>query len=449
MANLNINIINPTISLISRPSTSSTKCESTFEFTIKSTPNASITIAATLPKDILNNDDLRELSYNLGSGFNLVTTQINNSANYPFITDTYIKKKDIVLNNTGEAKVRIVLSNSEQSGVYYTTKFYIKDNTNNKEETKEFTRYDDSIKCRVGLEPIAISDGFTVIKGTQSSIDILKNDERLHYIPDFNVVTILTQPLHGTAVFEFGTVKYIHNGNNATSDVFLYNVETPNGLSNTAIVDIVIDQDVQTIDNETYVFIGFDSSGSMDETLPILNAMITNELYTKLRPYYNSDTDYNEKVKVISFNTERFLEFTKDRINQNPNKKIVTLIFQNEAAFSVPSQPSYETDNVNDPRRPAFVQDLDNIRTKLSDPNVIFNSVLFQVVSGDDPQWFKRWLEWVENGEGVYSGNNGFSNIPNIRISYDVKGNLAQGASGQYYTDLIVTELNSLGFNIT
>jgi len=242
MAKMNINIINPTISLISRPVTSSNKCESISEFTIKSTPNASITIAATIPTDTLNGDDLRELSYDLGAGYNTVSTKINIDTEYPFISDPYIKKIETVLNDTGEAKVRVVLANSEEAGKFYTTQVFVKDNTNNKEETKKFTRYDDNIKCKIGSEPIAVDDNYTVTKGTQNSLDITKNDERLHYITDLNKITFVTQPTHGTVDFILGSASYKNNGDAATSDSFTYTVETPNGLSNVATVNISINE---------------------------------------------------------------------------------------------------------------------------------------------------------------------------------------------------------------
>ena len=473
MANLNINIINPTISLISRPSTSSTKCESTLEFTIKSTPFASITIVATHPEDNINKDDLRELSYDLGAGYKLINSQFNNGTSYPFINDVVVKRKTVTLNSTGEAKVRVVLANSEQSGVYYTTRVYVRDNTNNKEETKEFTRYDDSIKCRVGLEPIAVDDSVTITKGTSVNIFVLENDIRIHYLFGYNKITITSQPQHGVAELGFGGIKYIHNGNTATSDSFTYTVETPNGLSNVATVNITVEQEQKEIKADTKIIILFDNSGSMDSTLPFLQEMVsdqTSPTYTTLQetliPHYGSKSNYDNNVKIVNMGVgdkegERFLRKAHQSItNQQPMTDTIILAFQDESWYvyqAVP--PSGINQTPNDPLVPKYAQDINDFNFVIDNYELDFNMVLFQVKIYDPSEtggagtfydYFKDWLIWVKNGEGSYAGRKGLSIQDNVNIRYDVDGGGQPGeASAEYYKNLIITELNNLGFNIT
>ena len=457
MAKLIIDIINPTISLISKPSTSSNKCEGTLEFTIKSTPNASIIIVATIPSGQVSKDDLRELAYDLGSGYQLAPNFYRTTAQYPFLsTDQWTKYKEITLNNTGEAKVRVVLANSEKAGEYLTTKVYVKDVTNNKEETKEFTRYNDDIKCKIGLEPIAINDNATIDSGTSKNIYILQNDERIHYIPDLNNVTILTQPTHGTVSWLFGYARYTNNGDGATTDFFTYTVETPNGLSNTATVNITINQAPLVIENDTNIRIYFDASGSMNSTLSPLQSMRDTLLKDKLISYYNNDINlYNSKVKIleVALNSPHSAAYENpfamlNYENETISGKVISLVFQDEAdIFAVPPFSINSPSNVNHNR------ELPILRNRLNNfADNYYNGVLFQIatIAGtqgeqDEIDAFRTYMDAINSGKGVYSGTNGLSDKSEVRIKLDV----TPASTAQYYTDLIVEELNNLGFNIT
>lgn len=454
MAKMNINIINPTISLISRPNTSSSKCESTFEFTIRSTPNASITIAATLPTDILTNDDLREFSYDLGSGYNLTITSFNNPTKYPFVSNMYIRKRDIILNNTGEAKVRVVLSNSEEAGKYYTTKVFIKDNTNNKEETKEFTRYDDSVKCKVGSEPIARNDNYTVTSGTHKNLDITKNDERLHYIPDYNKITFVTLPQHGTVTFIFGVANYINNGDGATSDSFTYTVETPDGLSNVATVTINIEAKA-VISTSTKINIWIDGSGSLTYERGVLEDIKNNELKTKLLKFYDDEDDYNKKVQVLNTTgnhkeAERFLRFVSSDLSQEGNT--IAFIFQNEANtestfFNI--EKGYHDSNCgfseHSKRLKAYDEDINTFHSRIDNYQQDYYLALFPIELCDG---FGKLIEAMVTGIGNFNGKKGLSTLENVMYEH-IEGFFDSSEIREIYTDKIVNALTTLGFNIT
>lgn len=468
MGNMNINIINPVINLVSTPRTSSNKCESTFEFTIKSTPYASVTIAATIPSGTLNKDDLRELAYDLGSGYKLAPNVYRTSTMYPFLSDAqFIKYKEVKLNSTGQAKVRVVLANSEEEGIYLGTTVYVKDYTNDKESSKTFVRYNDSIKCKVGQEPVAIDDKYTVNTGSETNFFILNNDLRLHYIPDFNAVTIITQPSHGTVTFMFGYAKYINNGDGATTDSFTYTIETPTGLSSVATVSINVVQpntptnpnpDAPTIDGDTKLYILFDDSGSMFETLPLLEEMRDTETSTEydtlqslLIPHYGSKANYLENVKISYMGDakvgERFLKSTYEKLN--PNGNTIVLIFQDESAGHY--QGGTEQ-TANDPLQPEYFRDITDFNIQVDNYDKQLNVVMFQIktyLEGTYYHDFKKFMKWVKGGVGNYARNSGLAYRNNFQVRYDVDGGGQPGiASAEYYTNLVKEELNKLGFNL-
>lgn len=89
--------------------------------------------------------------------------------------------------------------------------------------------------------PVANDDSASVVAGGSVNIDVLANDDD----PDDDplVVTIETQPSHGTATVEGdGTIIYTHNGDTATSDSFQYRITDPDGAFDVATVSITIQQ---------------------------------------------------------------------------------------------------------------------------------------------------------------------------------------------------------------
>jgi len=97
------------------------------------------------------------------------------------------------------------------------------------------------------LSPYAIDDGAQVNEGECIEIPVVNND----YDPDGpnidpTTVVVTSDPSHGTAVVDpvTGVVTYCHNGDDATSDSFLYRVKNLNGTwTNIATVTISIIQD--------------------------------------------------------------------------------------------------------------------------------------------------------------------------------------------------------------
>jgi hypothetical protein len=445
MANLNINITRPTISLITRVRESQNKCEKVLTFTIKSTPNATIDLMGFIvdeaPIGAFTDDYIRDFSVDKGSGFVRVPNVTSLPSGIIASDGKYYRHLPFSLNSTGEAKVRMILENNGSSFLNSSkARVIVSDTTNNKVATKTFINYSTNVRCQLGLEPEAVDDIYDVSIDRDSTLNILKNDIRVTN-SSYSLITIEQQPAYGTIEVRDKDVIYTPvSAVDGQSDTFTYSVETLRGYSNIATVTLNTVKEV--IDNNTKINVFFDGSGSMENTLPILQSMVDNELKTKLLTYYNSSVDYEEKVKVINMGVdERFLKHINNKLDYTVNN--IFLIFQNESAGH------YQTGTADDTLRPEYVTDIDAFHDNLNSNAPQFNAVMFQVDSGDDPAGFKRWLGFVKNGEDNYSGNKGLSNIDTFTIRNDVFGTIPDGASGQYYTDLIVEELNKLGFEIT
>ncbi|CAN5613021.1 hypothetical protein BH23CHL7_BH23CHL7_07600 [soil metagenome] len=95
-----------------------------------------------------------------------------------------------------------------------------------------------------GEAPVASNDSASVDAGMSVNIDVLANDSDPTYPNSDLTVTIESAPSHGTAVVETDqTITYDHNGNNATSDSFVYRVTNPDGGFDSATVSITINQE--------------------------------------------------------------------------------------------------------------------------------------------------------------------------------------------------------------
>jgi hypothetical protein len=203
-----------------------------------------------------------------------------------------------------------------------------------------------------------------------------------------------------------------------------------------------------TIDNDTNIFIYFDSSSSMDETLAPLQTMRDTLLKDALLPYYNNDEAlYNSKVNVYQEPNERGLQML-NIMGQTPTSgKIIALVFQDEAE-PVYHDPQYWS--INDARKTGFNDDLAILRSRLdSYPAEHYKAVMFHVKSFDYEalgytDHFKALLKAIKYGSGQYSGINGLSDRNEFNYKFDIKN----GDTPEYYRDVIVNALEELGFTI-
>ncbi|WP_335952425.1 MULTISPECIES: Ig-like domain-containing protein, partial [Acinetobacter] len=90
--------------------------------------------------------------------------------------------------------------------------------------------------------PVANDDTATVDEGDTVVIAVKGNDTDAEDGTPAGVVTIVGAPANGTVTVNAnGTVSYVHDGSETTSDSFTYTVTDSNGVvSNTATVNITV-----------------------------------------------------------------------------------------------------------------------------------------------------------------------------------------------------------------
>lgn len=196
-------------------------------------------------------------------------------------------------------------------------------------------------------------------------------------------------------------------------------------------------------DDETKLFIFFDSSGSMNSTLPPLNTMRDTLLKDRLLPIYDNDSDkYDENVKVISNASERTFDILNLFNETPPSGNVVVLTFQDEAVA-----PYYNPYGLNFIIKPLYYSDMETFKDRLSSfPPNYYRGCIFQVTYDRTPLQvkFKEFIQMVENGITPLTVETSLADRNEVNFYYDV----TNGGTPQYYMDLIVNALNNLGYNI-
>lgn len=90
--------------------------------------------------------------------------------------------------------------------------------------------------------PVAENDTATAAEGGTATVDISANDSDSDGDINVDSIAIVTQPLNGTVTVNGdGTITYLHNGGETTSDSFTYTINDNNGtVSNIATVNITV-----------------------------------------------------------------------------------------------------------------------------------------------------------------------------------------------------------------
>ncbi|MEK0424627.1 MAG: hypothetical protein RJB11_718 [Planctomycetota bacterium] len=90
--------------------------------------------------------------------------------------------------------------------------------------------------------PVAVNDSATIPSNIAAIVDLAVNDFDKDDGLDLASIAIGTQPSHGTLTVQTdGKVSYVHDGSEATSDVFTYRIRDKSGqLSNEATVSLTI-----------------------------------------------------------------------------------------------------------------------------------------------------------------------------------------------------------------
>ena len=199
------------------------------------------------------------------------------------------------------------------------------------------------------------------------------------------------------------------------------------------------------IDEDTNIYIYFDSSGSMDGTLSPLQEMRSTLLKDALIALYDNDENaYNNKVKVISVSDERTFNMLNIQ-GESPSGNVIAMVFQDEAEYIY--HTGYTGWDENTTRTGAFDSDITTLRTRLNSFAVnYYRGVIFQVETPGYVAFtnFKSLIDYVENGTGNYSGNFGLSD----RIEFGYNYGVTPSATPAYYADLIVDALEDLGYEL-
>ena len=197
------------------------------------------------------------------------------------------------------------------------------------------------------------------------------------------------------------------------------------------------------IDTDTYLYIYFDASGSMNSTLAPLQEMQSNYLQDSLIQFYNNDVDiYTSHVSVLTFNDEKtFLTLNKETqsLSIAGTKKIVNIVFQDE------STPYSAEDYFPTTPTSTYLSDIEALRDSTVDfiGTLKYTGIIFQVNYSYNA--FKEFLQATEYGTGNYAGVNGLSDrLDQFVYYYDI----TNGGTAVYYTNLLMSALRELGFNL-
>ena len=199
------------------------------------------------------------------------------------------------------------------------------------------------------------------------------------------------------------------------------------------------------IDEDTEIYIYFDSSGSMNSTLAPLQTMRNTLLKDALLPLYGNDEDeYDAKVRVIENGTERTFNMLNIE-GDTPEGNVIAIVFQDEAETIYHSGQAIWDENST--RTPTFDTDMSTFRGRLASfPMNYYRGIIFQVNTTGHPAFdnFEELIHAVEDGTGNYGGANGLSDRNELAYVYEING----GDTAQYYTDLLVLTLQNLGYDL-
>lgn len=201
------------------------------------------------------------------------------------------------------------------------------------------------------------------------------------------------------------------------------------------------------IDNDTYINIYFDTSGSMNSTLAPLQQARDTLLHDALVPFYNNNSStYYNRVSFIEIPNERPFDWFAMNYGQpqyngfNSNMKVVHLAFTDE------NSPYGQFAAVN----PQMSTDASTMKSRIDNlPSTPDNYVaaLFSVINSGLDAYQVNVKKLFEN-ESPYT-NTGVGNIVAELLNENklaLMHRVPQARSAQYYTDLIVSTLVGLGY---
>jgi len=188
-------------------------------------PPVAVNDNASIPSNIAAIVDLAANDFDLDDGLDLASIVIENQPTSGTLTVQT------------DGKVSYVHDGSEATSDLFTYRIRDKSGQLSNQATVSLTI------TLVNQPPIAVSDSATIAApGGQVDIDVSANDSDPDGGLNLGSVVIITPPSHGTAVnLGNGSIRYTHNGSEATSDSFTYKIRDFGGeLSNEATVTITV-----------------------------------------------------------------------------------------------------------------------------------------------------------------------------------------------------------------
>ena len=364
-------------------------------------------------------NDCNTLGFLVSAATNLTASQVVAQATYPAVTTTETSTEE-------ENKINFQFNQTSANDNLYLV-----------------WNYKDSL-------PVLVDDSITgITNGGTVTVNVIANDT----VPSPYTLTIIDPPSNGTAVVVSGTpstsIQYTHTAGQGLNDSITYQVSRGGDCVATA----TLATQALSINENTYIYIYFDSSGSMNNSENALQQMKTNSLKSVLQDLYatgetagNGNTDastngssaYDSHVilrdQTYNWTDERTLAAltdpdVKDYIstgsqNDFPSdaENVIFMIFQDEANIVYHGGSWSNTTT----RTSTFNTDVANLRSRVATLNAtnstFYRGIVFQVDGNAD---FKTLMESVEGGTGVYTGTNGLSDLSTsggtFTFEYDIE----------------------------
>lgn len=204
------------------------------------------------------------------------------------------------------------------------------------------------------------------------------------------------------------------------------------------------------IDPDTYINIFFDTSGSMNSTLAPLQQARDLYLRNALLPFFdNNGNVYDNNVTFINISNERPIQWISmiygplTASNFGNSNKIINLAFTDE------NSPYNQLQSVNS----TLINDINALNSNLAViPNQAaysdnYRSILFSVINSGVPSYQEGAYDLIK-GEGVFETNSTALKISELvdEGKIGLMRLVPQGRSAQYYTDLIISAIEGLGY---
>ena len=262
-------------------------------------------------------NDCNSLGYLVSAAGNLTVQNIIDQATYPSVTGQ-------------------TLANGDEEN---TTSFTFNRN-NTSEKLYLIWNYIDQL-------PVLVDDSITgITNGGSATINVVANDT----IPSPYTITIGTQPTNGTVVVNAdNTITYTHTAEADLNDSFTYIVDR----GGTCSAEATVTTQALAITVDTYIYIVFDSTGSMGGTFIPLQTMVSGALKSTLQDLYatagtessgntdpttNGSDEYDDKVTIATDPSERSFsmvmnsDLTNNGSFPSDAANVIVISFQDEAS---------------------------------------------------------------------------------------------------------------------